>query len=71
MRELISILLTIKSHPKHDSTVDMTIPVYLYNEKKPYIDLLLRLISHRSHRTDQLISHRARSNLANSPTADK
>lgn len=69
VRELILISLMIKFNPKHDPSVDMTIPFCLYVEKPPQIGHRLRLISLRWHQTDQPIPYRARSNRTN-PSAD-
>ena len=71
MRELVLTQLATESNVKHDSTVDMTIPVHLYSEKTPQTLYRLHLISHRWYQKDQPIPHRARSNLVNLPTAHK
>lgn len=61
----------IKSNPKHEPSLYMTIPVHLSGEKTPKICHLLRLISHWSHQKDQPIPHRAISNLANPTTVHR
>jgi hypothetical protein len=62
---------TIKSHPKHDTSVYLTIPVHLTSERIPQIRHLLGLISQQAHQTDQPVSNRALSNLVNLSTADR
>ena len=64
MRQLAFLSSTIKSHPKHDTSVYMTIPVHLFSEGIPQIRHLLGLIGQQSHQTDQPIPNRALSNLA-------
>jgi hypothetical protein len=71
MRELTLISSTIKSNPKHDPSVDMTIPVHLSTEKTPQICHRSDLISHRSLPEDQLILHQARYNHANLSVAHR
>jgi len=65
VRQLTLISSTIKSHPKHDPSGDMTIPVCLYVEKMPQINRWLRLINHGSFPIDQPIIPRARSKPTN------
>ena len=69
MRQLTLISSTIKSNPKHEPSVYMTIPVHLSSEKMPHIGHRSHLISHRSFPIDQPIPPRARSNRTN-PSAD-
>jgi hypothetical protein len=69
MRQLTLISSTIKFNPRHEPSVDMTIPVYLFIGRRPQIGHLSELISHRSFPIDQPISPRARYNHANLPSA--
>jgi hypothetical protein len=55
MIELTLISLTIKTHPKHDPSADMTMPVCPSGEKMIQFNRRLTLISRRSFRIDQLI----------------
>ena len=71
MRELTLILSTIKFNPKHEPLGYMAIPVHLSSERRPQIGHRLRLISLRSHQTDQPIPYRVRSNLTNPPAAHR
>jgi hypothetical protein len=71
MRELTLISSTIKSNPKHEPSVYMTTPDHLSSERRPQIGHRLRLISLRSHQTDQPIPYRVRSNLTNPSAAHR
>jgi hypothetical protein len=71
VRELILILSMIKFNPKHDPSVDMTIPFCLYVEKMPRINRWLRLISYRSYTIDQSITPRVRFKPTNPPAVHR
>jgi hypothetical protein len=71
VRELTLISLTIKSHPKHDSSRYMIIPFFLSGEKKPRLNRRLRLVSHRSFPIDQPFTPCARSKPTNSSTVHR
>jgi hypothetical protein len=63
MRQPGFISPTIKSYPKYDTSVYMTIPVHLSGGRIPQICYLLGLLGQQSHQTDQPIPDRALSNL--------
>jgi len=65
VRELTLISSTIKSHPKHEPSGYVAIPVYLSSEKMIQINRRLYLISHKSFPIDQSILSRTRYNHAN------
>jgi hypothetical protein len=65
VRELTLISSIIKSHPKHEPSGYITIPVCLYGEKMAQINHWLHLISHKSFPIDQPILSRTRYNHAN------
>jgi len=65
MRELTLISSAIKSNPKHEPSVYMTIPVHLSSEKMAQICHRSDLISHRSFPIDQPIPPIARTNRTN------
>jgi len=71
VRELTLISSTIKSHPKHDSSGDMTIPVCLSGEKKLQINRQLLLVSYQSYSIDQQILSQARYNHTNPSAAHR
>ena len=64
VRELTLISSTIKSHPKHEPSGYITIPVCLSGERRPQISHRLHLINHGSSPIDQLILSRTRYNHA-------
>jgi hypothetical protein len=63
--ELTLISLTNKSHPKHEPSGYITIPVCISGEKMAQINHWLHLISHKSFPIDQPILSRTRYNHAN------